>query len=213
MLSVWAQASEWQTSLKEQSDPAKLATLGERGANPRVNRIVYYLHQAQQSGTDPGAALDFAFSQNGTSGPVAVLSRETLMLNCRHAADWGLWTDTNLDLLRRGKGATITKGQHKGDTIDVDHIVPVSLAPEAGNSLANLELQPASLNRSKGARVGLRELKFAVRLYEAGILKKGTLWKVRWVFFYSHVLPLLVMVGVIARYLRKRRRGGSLLRG
>jgi hypothetical protein len=207
-----ARAAEWQTALKEQSDPVKLARLGERGANERVNRIVYYLHQAQISGTEPGVALDWAFLQNGTTGLTAALSKETLLLNCRHAVEWGLLSEPNLKRLRRGESAIITNGRYKGESIDVDHIVPVSIAPETGNSLANLEMLPASVNRSKGARVGFREMRFAARLYEAGILHKDTLWEVRWVFF-SHMLPWLVFVGLLARYwckrLKKRLRADS----
>jgi hypothetical protein len=32
------------------SDPARLATLGERGANARLNKIVYWLHESQNRG-------------------------------------------------------------------------------------------------------------------------------------------------------------------
>ena len=45
-------------AIAAQSDPAKLATLGERAANPRLKRILYYLAQARRGGTDPGEVHD-----------------------------------------------------------------------------------------------------------------------------------------------------------
>lgn len=200
-----APAASWQAALVEQTDPAKLATLGPRGANPRVNRIVFHLHQAQTSGVPTAEALDRAFAQNGTTGLVATLSKETLLLNFSHAENWGLLTRDNLEKLRRGDAAIITRGWHRGQAIDIDHIVPISLAPEAGNSLANLELLPASVNRSKGADVGLHELRFAGRLHEAGILSGGSLWRVRWAYFRGKLLLGLGALAALAGYWRVRR--------
>lgn len=206
-------ASDWLAPLADQTDPAKLATLGKRGANPRINRIIFYLHQAQQTGTAPGDALDLAFRQNGTTGLVAVLTKETQLLNYQHAQDWGLLTPENLADLKTGEAPAITRGPHAGQDTDVDHIVPVSLAPEAGNSLANLELLPSSVNRAKGARVGWREVTFAARLQEAGILRESTLTQVRWFFFCSNILPWIAAVAaVVLFWLARRSRNGPLRR-
>ncbi len=210
--SAWA-ASDWLAPLAEQSDPAKLATLGKRGANPRINRIVFYLHQAQQAGTAPNAALDQAFRLNGTTGLVAVLSKETQLLNYQHAQDWGLLTPENLADLKTGEAPVITRGSHTGQDTDVDHIVPVSLALEAGNSLANLELLPSSVNRAKGARVGWREVEFAARLQEAGIIRDGTLSQVRWTFFSSNVLPWIGLAAALAFVWLARRSRNAAIRG
>jgi hypothetical protein len=216
-LLAWAScvsaATPWQAALRDQSDPAKLATLGKRAANPRVNRIVFYLHQANESGTNPSEALDWAFGENGTTGLVAVLTKATQLLNYQHAIDWGLLTDDNLERLKRGNAPIITKGRHQGQATDVDHIVPISLAPEAGNSLANLELLPSSVNRSKGARVGIHELGFAKRLHEAGIIKSDTLSTVRWVFVRTKVMPwiALAMILVLVWFHRRNRKPMSQL--
>lgn len=210
-------APAWKAALKEQSDPAKLASLGRRGANPRVNRIVYCLHEATKDGTTAAAALDWAFAENGTTGLVAVLTKEIQLLNFAHAMEWGLLTEENLDKLKRGNAPTITKGRYEGQATDVDHIVPISLAPEAGNSLANLELRPSSVNRSKGAAVGLREMNYAARLREAGIIDSGTLFSVRWAFVRGSVLSWVALAGgiLLVWFGRRSRRqpGGSLLRG
>jgi hypothetical protein len=209
---AWA-ATDWLAPLAEQTDPDKLAALGKRGANPRINRIVFYLHQAQQTGTAPAAAMDRAFQQNGTTGLVAVLSKETQLLNYQHAQDWGLLTPENLADLKTGKAPRITRGPHAGQDTDVDHIVPVSLAPEAGNSLANLELLPSSVNRAKGARVGWREVQFAACLQEAGIIQESTLTRVRWKFFCRNILPWLGAAMAVGLLWFARRSRNSALRG
>jgi len=210
-------APAWQAALKEQSDPAKLESLGKRGANPRVNRIVYCLHEATTQGTPAAEALDWAFAENGTTGLVAVLTKEIQLLNFAHAMDWGLLTEENLDKLKRGNAPIITKGRYEGQATDVDHIVPISLAPEAGNSLANLELRPSSVNRSKGASVGFHEMNYAARLREAGIIDSGTLLAVRWAFVRGSVLSWVALAGLILLVWfgrrARRRPGGALLQG
>src|SRR6476619_1437394 len=63
------------------SDPARLATLGERGANPRLNKIVYWLHAASRTGMPPGAAVQLAQIINWTHQPRAALVKESLLRN------------------------------------------------------------------------------------------------------------------------------------
>jgi hypothetical protein len=46
--------------------PAKLATLGERGANSRVQKAVYWLAVARSHGNKPGKVLDRAVVVAGT---------------------------------------------------------------------------------------------------------------------------------------------------
>jgi hypothetical protein len=117
-------ATDWLAPLADQTDPAKLATLGKRGANPRVNRIAFCLHRAQQTGTAPGDALDHAFRQNGTTGLVAALSKETQLLNYQHAQEWGLLTPENLADLKTGEAPRITRGPHAGQDTDVTTLFP-----------------------------------------------------------------------------------------
>jgi hypothetical protein len=57
------------TALASLTDPAKLATLkGERAANPRMQRCVYWLATAEAEGEKPEAVLDEAAKRNGTAG-------------------------------------------------------------------------------------------------------------------------------------------------
>ncbi|MBC8001585.1 MAG: hypothetical protein H7X97_03260, partial [Opitutaceae bacterium] len=63
-------------------------------------------------------------------------------------------------------------------TVEIDHIVPYSLAPEIGNELANLEMLPKSLNRQKSNRVNERQLAHARTLLAAGLLTADSFAKV-----------------------------------
>ena len=66
---------------------------------------------------------------------------------------YGLYTDENLELLRRGRAPVITKGEHQGQKAHVDHILPMSKYPELENSMANLRWMPAKLNMQKSDTV------------------------------------------------------------
>jgi hypothetical protein len=157
-------------AVRQLSDPARLADLGERGANPRLNKIVYWLDQANHRGMAPKTTIRLALSLNFTPQPKAALVADSLLRNYGIAEDLGLFTLDNLAHLRRGQTATVTRGPYRGEGVEIDHIVPLSLAPELGNELANLEMLPRSLNRHKSNRVGERQLSHAQRLQQAGLL-------------------------------------------
>lgn len=126
------------------SDPAKLATLGKRGANPRLNKIVYWLDEGRSRGLDPAGTIQWAQKLNGVGAPRAPLVRDGLLRNLRIAEQLGLLTDQNRPRLRSGEAGVITIGPYSGDTVEIDHVVPISLAPELGNELANLRDASAS---------------------------------------------------------------------
>ncbi|MBI5388738.1 MAG: hypothetical protein HZA90_29095 [Verrucomicrobia bacterium] len=165
-------------ALASLSDPAKLATLGKRGANARLNKIVYWLDQARGKGLSAETAVGWTQTLNRTKEPRAGLVKTELLRNLKLAEELGLLTPDNRDRLRRGHAAVVTRGPYAGETVEIDHIVPISLAPEAGNELANLEMLPKTLNRQKSNRVGERQLAHAKKLFEAGLLTKASLARV-----------------------------------
>jgi hypothetical protein len=175
----WFSPLEAVLAIRSLSDPANLATLGKRGANPRVNKLVYWLETARQRGLGPDRAVEFAQWLNGVTGEPVALRRDALVRNLTIAERLGLLTAPNLDRLRRGNAPTITRGPYAGEMTEVDHIVPVSLAPELGNELANLELLPATVNRRKSNRVGERQLSLAEDLRRAGLLREASWQRVR----------------------------------
>ena len=162
-------------ALASLSDPAKLATLnGERAAYPRMQRCVYWLATAEAEGEKPEAVLDEAAKLNGTAGtPYAGFIRWGMLENLRLAKEYGILTPEGMAELRRGKSATITKGQYAGQEAEAALVIPRSVCPELQNQVMNLELLPASLNRAKSDKVTDRAKVFAKELYEANLLSEA----------------------------------------
>lgn len=149
--------------------PAKLATLGERGANPRVQKAVHWLAVAKAEGRDPGALLDQALA--GEMKPEAArLTKEALLRNLAIAGKLGCLDAEGLAEMRQGKAAAVKRGPYAGDQLSVDHVIPRSVAPELDNVIANLELMPQRMNASKGDRIGDRQVSHARALHKAGLL-------------------------------------------
>jgi len=156
------------------TDPAKLATLkGERAANPRLQKCVYWLAYAEEQGEKPETVLDESAKLNKTEGtPYAGFVRWGLLENLKIAKELGLLTPEGMAELRRGKSATITKGQYAGQEAEADHVIPRAVCPELQNQVMNLELLPASLNRAKSDKVTDRAKVFAKELYDAKLLSE-----------------------------------------
>jgi hypothetical protein len=166
------------SALASLTDPASLATLnGEREANPRLQKCVYWLAYAEGQGEKPEAVLDKSAKPNKTAGtPYAGFVSWGLLENLKIAKELGLLTPQGMAELRRGKSATITKGQYSGQKAEPDDVIPLALCPELQNQVMNLELLPASLMRAKSDKVTDRAKVFAKELYEAKLLSEEG-WK------------------------------------
>ena len=153
--------------------PAKLATLGERGANPRVQKTVYLLATARTEGEQPAKVLDRAVALAGyTNAASAKLTKEALLRNLDIAERLGCLDDAGLAEMKRGNAATVMKGPYKDDQLSVDHIIPRAVVPELDNVVANLELMPMLMNAEKNAKIGPRQRDLAKQFYEAGLLSR-----------------------------------------
>lgn len=154
------------------TDPFKLATLkGERAANPRLKKCVYWLAFAEARGEKPENVIDESAKLNKTAGtPYAGFLRWGLVENLKIAKELGLLIPEGMAELKRGKSATITKGQYAGQEAEADHVIPRAVCPELQNQVMNLELLPASLNKAKSDKVTDRARVFAKELYDAGLL-------------------------------------------
>ncbi|MEZ5405030.1 MAG: hypothetical protein R3F23_02290 [Verrucomicrobiia bacterium] len=162
------------------TDSTKLATLGERGANPRINKAMYWLWYAQQQGLSPKEVIDRALLMNHTPQVKAILIEEALLHNWFTANEWGLFlTTNNLQSLRRGGSAKVMKGLYQGETTEVDHMIPFAVAPEIGNEIFNLEILPRTLNRQKSDYVGDIQLAYARRLFSLNLISQETFLKVQ----------------------------------
>ena len=157
-------------------DPAKLATLGERGANPRIQKAVYWLQAARSNGKNPSAVLDSAITRAGYTNKLAAdLTKAALLRNLDIAEKLGCLDEAGLAEMRKGKSPTVRKGPYKGDELSVDHIIPRAVMPELDNVIANLELIPLRMNESKNAKIGSRQKSLAKQFREAGLLSTSGL--------------------------------------
>jgi hypothetical protein len=170
-LPVLAQSTE-RAALASLCDPVKIATLdSERGANPRVRKITYWLETARRNGHAPEAEMAATMETIGWGGTLkGQLTAAAMVRNRTIAERLGCLDAEGMANLRRGKAPTITRGPYAGEKLTVDHIIPRAVAPTLDKVLANLELMPHSLNIRKGAQVGQRQTDLANKLQAAGLL-------------------------------------------
>jgi hypothetical protein len=153
-------------------DPAKLATLRERGANPRVQKYVAHLAEAKKSGVGANNVVIQAVALVGMKGVAAKLTADAMLRNLTIAERLGCLGEAGLRDMRRGQSPTIRNGPYKGDQLSVDHIIPRAVVPELDNVIANLELMPSRMNAGKRDKIGGRQLSLAKQLRVAGLLSE-----------------------------------------
>jgi hypothetical protein len=167
----WAAGeAEYVTTIVALIDPAKLATLGPRGANPRVQKCVYWLETARRERFKGEKLLEQALAKVGMKGAAADLTREAVVRNWKAAKAFGCLNPEGLEAMRHGQAATIRKGRYKGQELSVDHVVPRAVVPELDHVIANLAFMPLRLNEAKNERIGPIELALARKLNKAGLL-------------------------------------------
>jgi hypothetical protein len=151
-------------------DPAKLATLGPRGANSRVEKYVALLAEAKADKVAPKKVAAKAVSLVGMKGKAASLTAAAMVRNLKIADELGCLDADGLRDLQRGQAPTVRKGPYAGDELSVDHIIPRAVAPELDNVIANLELLPLRVNEAKNDKIGARQLDLARKFRKAGLL-------------------------------------------
>lgn len=160
-------------------EPAKLATLGKRAANPRVQKYVAQLAEAWREGIDTTSVVHKAVAEAGMKGEAAKLTGEAMVRNLTIANRLGCLDADGLKEMRQGKAATIKRGPYAGDQLSVDHIIPRAVVPELDNVIANLELMPMRMNAGKNDKVGARQLDLANKLKTAGLLSTKGMKRLR----------------------------------
>ena len=92
--SIMAAPSKAAVAIAAQTDPAKLATLkGERAANPRLQKCVYWLAYAGEQGEKPDVVLDESAKLHKTAGKLyAGFVSWGLLENLKIAKELGLLT-------------------------------------------------------------------------------------------------------------------------
>jgi len=166
-----SQAKDTGERLVSLCEPAKLATLSNRGAIPRVQKIVYWLEMSRREGKSPEELLEKAMIRIGWDDERGRLTAAALLRNLDIATKLGCTDAEGMEEMRRGHSPTVKKGPYAGDQLSVDHVVPLSKCPRLDNVLANLELMPLKLNMRKGARIGQRQRDLLGRFEAAGLLR------------------------------------------
>ena len=151
-------------------DPAKLATLGERGANSRVEKYVAILAEAKARGVAPKKVAAKAVVFVGMKGKAAALTSQAMVGNLVIAERLGCLDSEGLQEMHRGEAPTVRRGPYRGEKLSVDHIIPRAVVPELDNVIANLELMPLKMNEGKNANIGSRQVDLARKLHKAGLL-------------------------------------------
>ena len=161
-------------------DPVKLATLGDRGANQRVQKAVAILWVAKQDGGDPARVATDAVARIGWAGTEkGKLTADALVRNLTIAERLGAVTPADIDEMKHGRAPTVRNGPYAGDIVSVDHIIPRAVIPELDNVIANLEFMPLKMNQSKNDKVGARQLDLARKLRDADLLGDAGLQRVK----------------------------------
>jgi hypothetical protein len=156
-------------------DPVKLATLGERRANPRVQKYVAILAEARSAKIPPELVVTQAVALVKMKPLAAAMTSEAMLRNLRIAESLGCLDEAGLKDMHKGQSPTVRNGPYKGDQLSVDHIIPRAVVPELDNVIANLELMPLRMNEGKNAAVGDRQRALAGQLFKAGLLSEAGL--------------------------------------
>ena len=72
--------------------------------------------------------------------------------------------------MSEGKSPIVGAAPDAGEKIEVDHIVPRSLAPDLDNLMINLEMLPHTLNWEKSNKITERAYSMAKRFFETGVM-------------------------------------------
>jgi hypothetical protein len=166
------------TRIRELTNPEriKLLTDQERGANARVKKILYWMYAIDHNGGDVRATLWSALKPhigpNGYTPKQAALVLNNVLDNYRGAQRAAVFSPLNRALLRLGLAPLAVSRTGQIFVYDVDHLIPLKVAPEIATSLANLRLTPAPLNRAVQETISAEVVDLAVKFNRAGLLSK-----------------------------------------
>ena len=107
-------------------DPAKVSKLkGNRPVNARLYRVLYWLETARRAGGQVPAVIDTAQGAAGYAGTKgAVADKQAITWSHQKLAGFGCFTTAGMGKLRKGGSPQITAGEHAGDFIALDHVLP-----------------------------------------------------------------------------------------
>ncbi len=121
-------------------------------------------------GGDPSTVIQAAQSAAAYGGAMADEDRQAIVRSLNSLTALGCLTPEGMERLRSGGSPTVTRGEHTGDSIEIDHILPCAIVPELAARFYNLEAMPGTLNQAKADKITKREVEFARRLLRIGLL-------------------------------------------
>lgn len=152
-------------------DPSKTAPLKARGATAnRLVKICFHLHDAKSKGISPEGIVSSAIESWGWGKTLkGDLTAKAILHAFTTLEAFGCFEEAeDRELMRRGGRPTIRRGRFSGEPVEMDHIVPVSAAPEWTQTIANLEPLPESENRAKGDSIDAKVSRHREMLLKAG---------------------------------------------
>ena len=99
-------------------DPAKIATISaERGANPRVRKICYWLEMARRDARDPAVEMREVMVAVGWGGTAkGDLTADAMVRNRMIAERLGCLDEAGMADLRGGRAAVVRTGPYTGES-------------------------------------------------------------------------------------------------
>lgn len=135
--------------LEKLTEPTSLDALrGVRSANFRFRKAMYWINfgivESDARFSDAGNLLRWVRRNDFR----AALAQQALCRGYHDLARHGALTHANLERLRSGKAPF--SASHLGEMLETDHVVPVLVAPEFANWIANLQflLEADNLKKS-----------------------------------------------------------------
>lgn len=126
---------------------------------------------SRRAGGKPAEVLELAQTTAHYAGtPRARADKECIVWSAKKLLEFGCITADGMEKLRKGGSPMIMNGEHAGDSIALDHVLPRSLVPELAARFYNLEAIPSRQNLAKSDRIGKRELELARRWQKMGLL-------------------------------------------
>lgn len=158
-------------------DQARIATLkGDRPINTRTYKVHYWLEISHRAGGDVPAMLEAAQAVTGDKdSPARRTDRASLIWSRRKLEAFGCFTPEGLAKLRRGGSPVITEGEHTGDKVALDHVLPRAVVPELDACFYNLEILASKVNGRKSDTITEREVAIARRWRKQGLLSDAGL--------------------------------------
>jgi len=122
------------------------------------------LEIAVRKGADPESLLIYAYTLTGPHRLERLEAQKVSLIRNRVILErLGCLDAAGLEMLRKGKALTITKGPYAGELATVDHTIPRSICLELDNRLFNLEFMPATRNQRKSNKISQRQRDLARR--------------------------------------------------